>query len=175
MLCIFNFVSTSQLGIPCFRKCTHLPWHCRHIKHCLHPLCLWVADECIRSHVRWKGRGDGESCYHLLSCYHCDHLLAQPVHLHDCSSTLYLLTKLALITTPHHNRFTALFRDHLDEPVPEENLWTLWCKGRLTEADTLTIRLGAIPSALSSAHFHHPPFFNWPDALPAAQPTVSKH
>jgi len=28
------------------------------------------------------------------------------------------------------------FRDHPGEPVPEENFWTLWCKGRLTEADT---------------------------------------
>jgi len=27
--------------------------------------------------------------------------------------------------------------------VPEENFWTLWCKGRLTEADTPTIRLCA--------------------------------
>jgi len=50
------------------------------------------------------------------------------------------------------------FRDHLGEPVPEENL-TLWCKGRLTEADTPTIRLGATPSGLSSAQLHHPPFF----------------
>jgi len=52
----------------------------------------------------------------------------------------------------------------LGEPVPEENFWTLWCKGRLTEADTLTIRLGAT----SSAHLHHPPFFYSLDALPAA-------
>jgi len=51
------------------------------------------------------------------------------------------------------------FRDHLGEPVPEENFWTLWCKGRLTEADTLTIRLGATPSGLTSAHLHHPPYF----------------
>jgi len=36
----------------------------------------------------------------------------------------------------HHNSFTALFRDHPGEPVPEENFWTLWCKGRSTEADT---------------------------------------
>jgi len=36
----------------------------------------------------------------------------------------------------HHNRFTALFRDHPDESVPEENFWTFWCKERLTEADT---------------------------------------
>ena len=41
------------------------------------------------------------------------------------------------------------FRDHPGEPVPEENFWTLWCKGRFTEADTLTIRLGATPSGLT--------------------------
>ena len=35
---------------------------------------------------------------------------------------------------------------------------TLWCKGRLTDADTPTIRLGATPSELTSAHLHHPPF-----------------
>jgi len=39
----------------------------------------------------------------------------------------------------HHHTTTVLrpfFRDHPGEPVPEENFWTLWCKGRLTEADT---------------------------------------
>ena len=71
-----------------------------------------------------------------------------------------------------HSRFTAFFPGHPGEPVPEENFWTLWCMGRLTEADTLTIRLGATPSGLRSAHLQYPP---WPDALPAAQPTVSKH
>jgi len=42
----------------------------------------------------------------------------------------------------HHHTTTVLqpfFRDYPGEPVPEENFWTLWCKGRLTEADTLTI------------------------------------
>jgi len=28
------------------------------------------------------------------------------------------------------------FLDHPGEPVPEENVWTFWCKGRLTEAAT---------------------------------------
>jgi len=28
------------------------------------------------------------------------------------------------------------FGDHPGEPVPEENFWTSWCKGRLTEAVT---------------------------------------
>jgi len=30
------------------------------------------------------------------------------------------------------------FRDHSLEPAPEENFWSLWYKGRLTEADTPT-------------------------------------
>jgi len=51
------------------------------------------------------------------------------------------------------------FQDHPGEPVPKENFWTLWCKGRLTKADTPTIRLGATPSRLTSAHLHHPPIF----------------
>jgi len=77
----------------------------------------------------------------------------------------------------HHHRFTALFRDrdHPGELSPQENFWTLWCKGRLTEAKTSTSRLGATPSRLTSAHLHHPPIFYRPDALPATQPTVSKH
>jgi len=60
----------------------------------------------------------------------------------------------------HHHTITVLrpfFRDHPGEPVPEENFWTLCCKGRLTEADTPTIRLGATPSGLTSAHLHHLP------------------
>jgi len=60
----------------------------------------------------------------------------------------------------HHTTTTILrpfFGDHLGEPVPEENFWTLWCKGRLTETDTPTILVGATPSGLTSAHLHHPP------------------
>ena len=58
----------------------------------------------------------------------------------------------------------------------KSNFWTLWCKGRLAEADIPTIWLGATPSRLTSAHLHHQPqIFYRPDALPAAQPTMSKH
>ena len=82
-------------------------------------------------------------------------------------------------TDHHHHHTTTVLRpfswDQPLELVPEENFWTLWCKGRLTEADTLTIRLGATPSGLSGAHLHHLPCFYRPDALPAAQPTVSNH
>jgi len=73
---------------------------------------------------------------------------------------LVLKSRLQLETPPpHHNRFTAVFRDHPGEPVPEENFWTLWCKGILTQADTPTIRLGATPSGLTSAYLHRPPIF----------------
>jgi len=63
------------------------------------------------------------------------------------------------------------FRDHPGEPEPEENFWTLWCKGKLTEADTLTIRLGATPSGLTSAHLHHPHFLQ--AGCPSCRPTNS--
>jgi len=53
----------------------------------------------------------------------------------------------------------AFFRDHPGEPVPEQNFWTLWCKGRLTEADTPTIRLVATPSGLTIGHQHCRIFF----------------
>jgi len=83
------------------------------------------------------------------------------------------------VTPPHHHTTTVLrplIRDHPGEPVPEENFWTLWFKGRLTEADTPTIRLGASPSGLTSAvPTSTIPFFYRPDAVPAGQPTVSKH
>ena len=72
---------------------------------------------------------------------------------------IHLLGLLNEIHHNNHNHFMALFGDHPGEPVPDENFWTLWCKGRLTEADTLTIRLGATPSRLTSAHLHHPPIF----------------
>jgi len=66
-----------------------------------------------------------------------------------------------VIPPPHHTTTVLwpFFRDHPGEPVPEENFWTWWCKGRLTEADTLTIRLGATRCGLTSAHLHHPPYF----------------
>jgi len=76
---------------------------------------------------------------------------------------------------PHHNHFTVPFPGPLCEPVPE-NFWTLWCKGRLTEADTLTIQLGTTSSRLTSADLHHPPFFTGRmPFLPPNHPTVSKH
>jgi len=110
-------------------------------------------------------------------------VIADPFHATSLQMSRYthkLRYKISAHIREHYNCHThtttvlrPFFRDHPVEPVPEENLWTLWCKGRFTEADTLTIRLGAIPSGLTSAHLHHPPhIFYRPHALPAAQPTA---
>jgi len=56
--------------------------------------------------------------------------------------------------------------------VPEENFWTLWCRGRLTEADTPTIQLGATPSGVTSAHLLHPPYL-LQAGCPSCHPTNS--
>ena len=71
-----------------------------------------------------------------------------------------------------HSTTTTVFWDHPAEPVPEENFWTLWCKGRLTEADTLTIRLGATPSRLTSAYLTITPYF-LQAGCPSCHPTNS--
>jgi len=102
---------------------------------------------------------------------HNDLLQPAPIKL---NRFLQIITNF-LLTTTTTTVLQPFFWDHPDETVPEENLWTLWCKGRLTEADTPTIQLGATPSGLTSAHIHHHPLFYRPDALPAAQPTVSNH
>jgi len=70
---------------------------------------------------------------------------------------IYLYYRLHYTPHTHTTILRPFFRDHPSEPVPEENFWTLRCKGRLTEADTQTIWLGATPSRLTSAHLHHPP------------------
>jgi len=77
-------------------------------------------------------------------------------------------------TRTHTTVLRPFFQDHPGERVPEENFWTSWCKERLTEADSTTIRLDATPSGLTSAHLHRTIFYRL-DALPTTQPTVSKH
>jgi len=77
-------------------------------------------------------------------------------------------------TTTYTTVLQPVFWYNLGETEPEENFWTLWCKGRLTDAETPTIQLSTTASGLTSAHLHHPPFFYRPNALPTTQPTVSK-
>ena len=75
------------------------------------------------------------------------------------------------VTTTTTTVLRPIFRNCPGELVPEENFWTLWCKGRLTETDTPTIRLGTTPSGLTSAHLYHPPFLQ--AGCPSCRPTNS--
>ena len=66
------------------------------------------------------------------------------------------------------------FPDHPGEPVPEENFWTLWCKGnRGRHTDHPAGRHSIWTNQCPPPPSRH--IFYGPDALPAAQPTVSKH
>jgi len=67
----------------------------------------------------------------------------------------------------HHNCFTALFPDP-GEPMPEENFWTLWCKGRLTEADTPT-NLSCYLNKIESAGLRKCPYYCYFTKKPMSQ------
>jgi len=105
-------------------------------------------------HETWTETEVSMSSYlHIL--LHSHHTILTVEKLHDFKS----INVLILEPPPHTTTvLRPFFRDHPGEPVPE-NVWTLWCKGRLTKADTQTIQLGATPSGLISVHLHHPPFF----------------
>jgi len=63
----------------------------------------------------------------------------------------YCMMTFWTMTTPYHTTtiLRPFFRDHPGEPLPEENFWTLWCKGRLTEADTHVITFWSIREKIS--------------------------
>ena len=85
---------------------------------------------------------------------------------------MFIMINVVIHTHTHTSILRHFFQDHPGEPVPEENSWTLWCKGRLTEADTLTIQLGATPARLTSVNLHDPPIF-LQAACPSCCPTNS--
>ena len=67
----------------------------------------------------------------------------------------------------HTTILWLFFRDYPGKPVPEEIFWTFMVQRKITETDTLTIRLGTTPSGLNSDPSSSSPMF-WPDALPVA-------
>ena len=63
-------------------------------------------------------------------------------------------------TTPHHNRFTALFPGPPGWAGARRELLDFMVQGKINRGRHKTIRLGATPSGLTNAHLHHPrPFF----------------
>jgi len=109
-----------------------------------------------------------QSFYHGLR-----QLLNKVKHNHTWRSVLHwTVSQYHYGSTTPQPFYGPFFRDHPCEPVPEDNFWTLWCKGRLTEADTLTIRAGVTPSRLTSAYLCHPPYF-LQARCPSCRPTNS--
>ena len=83
-------------------------------------------------------------CYNL-NCHNW--LYHQPLSIVQCytKNNAYIIRQfswasgdLCYITTTT-TILRPFFQDRQGEPVPQENFWTLWCKGRLTETETPTI------------------------------------
>jgi len=78
-----------------------------------------------------------------------------------------------------HNHFTALFPGPPRWAGARRELLDFMVQGKINRSRHTDHPSGrhSNPSWLTSAHLHYPlpPFFYRPDALPAVQPTVSKH
>ena len=110
-------------------------------------LCSWIAlrNGIVQTVVDIKTKQWKPFTFpHCQMCWLCSWNASNRLHRRSYLCYMY--------NTYYHHTTTVLrpfFSDHPCEPVPEDNFWTLWCKGRLTEADTLTIRLDATPSGLN--------------------------
>jgi len=51
------------------------------------------------------------------------------------ATAVSIIADMLMYCYTHTTILRPFYRDHPGEPVPEGDFWTLWCKGRLTEAD----------------------------------------
>jgi len=130
---------------------------------------LWSVRRCLRAGQCLPSRVlPARSTY----CHYHEHTHTQHVNHQQSGSGS---RKMRPPPPPQHHTTTVLWpysRDRPGELVPEQNFWTSWCKRRLTEADTPTIRLGTTPSGLTSAHLHSSPIFVQ-TRCPSCRPTKS--
>jgi len=75
--------------------------------------------------------------------------------------------------SPHHIRFTALFPGPPGWAGARRELLDFMLQGKINRSRHTDHTAGR--HSITSAYLHHPPIFYRPDALPATQPTVSKH
>jgi len=148
---LFNTTSTSYNnwytavgGLTSWNSLFQQKWHC----------IVWPRDDRALS-------TRGQSGPEILRQFDSDHQRSAEQGLTPTQSYLCLLDLTGNKTgqmnrttaTTHHNRFTTLFsRPTRVSGCQKTTSGFLWCKGRLTEADTPTIWLGATPSGLTSAH-----------------------
>ena len=98
-------------------------------------------------------------CFDNIPPYMCSLSTSLRCSIHSFQMIMMSYKSFHLLNHTTTTILRPFIQDHPSEPVPEENFWTLWCKARLTHADTPTIRLGTTPSGLTSAHLHHLPIF----------------
>ena len=105
--------------------------------------------------------------YTITQCYRYrqgDHLSGKPEKVRELNSSQGMLGNLTSHGNTrnhhhhHHNHFMARFPGPPRWAGARIELLDFMVHGRLTEADTPTIRLGAIPSGPTSAHLHRPPW-----------------
>ena len=127
-----------------------LCWH--YCLHCNDWFSRWTLVSCFPLifiiHISWK-RSCGDKWHSFLRTRQDG----------SCHQQLYQSTTTVL---------WPFFRDNPGEPVPEENFWTLWCKGILNRgkhtdhlAGRHSIRTNQWPTSLIPSIFT-------PDAFPAA-------
>jgi len=129
-----------------------------------------------RDDFRWLGVIQGHrQCHHLIQ------RMQLPIHLSQKLFVLYhfqdtvFCTQLVSSPTPPHNRFVALFRGPPGWAGARRELLDFTVQGKINWG-----RHTDYPDGRHSIRTNQcppPPFpiFYRPDALPAAQPTVSKH
>jgi len=80
------------------------------------------------------------------------------------------------VTTPHHNRFTDLSPGPPGWAGARRELLDFRVQGKINRGRHTDHPARRHSTGLTSAHLQHPHiFFYRPDALPAIQPTASKH
>jgi len=96
----------------------------------------------VQKAARWPcgvcGRGVGSNLIQCTVCQQWVHKKCSGIKDSLCKAMKSFICRGCsnpVISTGHTTTTTVLWpflRDHPGEPAPEENFWTLWCKGRLT-------------------------------------------
>ena len=129
--------------------------------------CLAVIRVQLFYHTSLSGK-----CISLIAHYRCSVYLL--LHMPCCNDSNMMSREeiILLLPPPPPQLFYGPFSGTTRvSRCQKRNFWTLWCKGRLTEADTPTIQLGATPSGPTSGQLHHPPFLQ--AGCPSCRPTNS--
>ena len=134
-------------------------WIHIYVRYMLSPVCLSVV--CNVHAPYWGG------------CNFC--CLTENFNMY-CDTIFWLLSHVILQHHHHHNRFMALFPGPCGWAGARRELLDFMVQGKINRGSHTDHPAGRHSIRTNHSHLHHPPiFFYGLYALPAAQPTVSKH